>query len=360
MIIGTQWRYIRSGASNPNPEDSIESPTIAQRATAMTAIDNFISSSGLSYARNQYLGNNPYNEAWDSTRLTEEYLSWVERPAYILLQQLDPKHNKPIPNKYKVIRGAKRGDSQYARKTLNRFNTLEDKAKKLKLQCSPRFTQALFIGFTYAKQKDSNWKRVTSDWAKFMSRLRRRHGKIQQVRMLEAHKSGFVHLHAIIIFETRRFNLKKWYSRHREKHIYILRSEKQRQALKDLWPHGNMDIEGVYNLHGAIGYLTKYMTKLLTMELEHSAPHLAKLWVYRKRTYSVSQRLDSHLSNSNSEESEFYPLQPPPEDSRTQYKLIGVVTSDFRLDKRQIHDIQLTQSQPAVYHITYSKAVNQN
>jgi hypothetical protein len=172
--------------------------------------------------------------------------------------------------------------------------------------------------------------------------------------MLEAHKSGLPHLHAIIIFQTTRFNLKRWYSKKREKHIYILRSEKQRQAIKALWPHGHLDIEGIYNLQGAIGYLFKYMTKLLTMELEHAAPHLAKLWVYRKRTWSVSQRLDNHLSNSNPEESEFHPLQPPPEEPAQRYKLIGVITSDIRLDKYRIYDIQLIQPQPAVYQITYS------
>jgi hypothetical protein len=77
----------------------------------MSTTENFTNASGLSYARTCYLGNNPLDEAWTSTRLTEEYLSWVERPAYILLQQLDPEHNKPIPGKYKAIRGAKRGDS---------------------------------------------------------------------------------------------------------------------------------------------------------------------------------------------------------------------------------------------------------
>ncbi|GAH93992.1 unnamed protein product, partial [marine sediment metagenome] len=158
--------------------------------------------------------------------------------------------------------------------------------------------QAVFLDLTYADQQESNWERVSADFNRFMAMIRKRYGEVYAVRIWESHESGLVHVHVILLFKSRRFKTFK----DRGGLIRLTRKDE----LAECWKYGFSDWQGIYDLEGALDYIKKDMTKFLNHENENAARDLAKLWVYRKRTFSVSKklstpRLDVAMSYSNSQ-----------------------------------------------------------
>ncbi|GAI32843.1 unnamed protein product, partial [marine sediment metagenome] len=139
--------------------------------------------------------------------------------------------------------------------------------------------------------------RVSKDFNRFMAMIRKRYGEVYAVRIWESHESGLVHVHVILLFKSRRFKTFK----DRGGLIRLTRKDE----LAECWKCGFSDWQGIFDLEGALEYLKRDMTKFLNHENENDVRDLAKLWVYRKRTFSVSKklstpRLDWAMSNSNS------------------------------------------------------------
>jgi len=244
------------------------------------------SSGGLSGAR--YI----YEATGDEAELVDSYLAWVDRPVYIVLEDMKN------PGTYQAFRGAKRGDSFYCRKTIARFEQVIDNIKDLDIQFGATWTQAVFVAMTYADQREDNWERVSKDFNRFMSMIRKRYGEVYAVRIWESHESGLVHVHATLLFRSRKFKTF-------EDRGGLIRLQRKSE-LAECWPYGYSDWQGIYDLEGALDYIKRDMTKFLNYENENDARDLAKLWVYRKRTFSVSRALDSPrldwaMSNSNSQ-----------------------------------------------------------
>ncbi|MBA7708671.1 hypothetical protein ES703_117574 [subsurface metagenome] len=118
-----------------------------------------------------------------------------------------------------------------------------------------------------------------------MSRIRKRYGEVYAVRIWEAHESGFVHVHLILLFKSRRFKTF-------EDRGGLIRL-KRKSELAECWPYGFSDWQGIFDLEGALDYIKRDMTKFLNHENERDTLALAKLWVYRKRTFAVSRELGS-------------------------------------------------------------------
>lgn len=236
------------------------------------------SSGGLSGARYAY------DYTGDEAELVESYLTWVDRPVYIVSEDLRN------PGSYKTFRAAKRGDSFYCHKTLNRWDDLADGIQDDDYHVGHSMTGAVWVTLTYADQQDENWIKISADFNRFISALRKRYGKIDVVRTWESHESGMAHGHGILLFREKRFKTFRY------NEVWRLEAKDE---LAECWTRGNSDWQGIYDLGGMLGYLKKYMRKFLQHEVKHSTRNLAKLWVYRKRTFSVSRRLDRAMSNSN-------------------------------------------------------------
>ena len=235
------------------------------------------SSLGLSSARSVY------EATGDEAELVESYLAWVDRPVYIVLE------DKLNSGSYKSFRGAKRGDSFYCYKTLNRWDILADNIQDDDYNVGRSMTGAVWVTLTYANQCEENWNTVGHDFNRFISALRYRYGEIDVVRTWESHESGMVHAHAILLFREKRFKTFRY------NEVWRLEAKDE---LAECWRYGNSDWQGVYDLRGMLGYLKKYMRKFLSHNVKRATRNLAKLWVHRKRTFSVSRRLDMAMSNS--------------------------------------------------------------
>ena len=301
------------------------------------------SAAGLASARHLYLATG------DEAELVDSYLAWVERPVYIVLE------DRLNPGTYKAFRGAKRGDSFYCHKTIARFEQVIDNIKDLDIQFGATWTQAVFVALTYADQREENWERVSADFNRFMAMIRKRYGEVNAVRIWESHESGLVHVHAILLFKSRKFKTFK----DRGGLIRLNRKDE----LAECWSHGYSDWQGIYDLEGALNYIKQDMTKFLNHENENDARDLAKLWVYGKRTFSVSKqlssRLDEAMSYSNPQmyqhtlEGWMFLIDPH------NWRLVCVVGAMIDLTKVKITDVRELASSGWIhrYAVTYIQDV---
>ena len=210
--------------------------------------------------------------------LVDSYLEWVKTPSWVILQ------NVKDETKFKAVKATKRGDNRYFNRTMDRWENVEARVSKLAVRCGHRETQALLATFTYSSQTEKNWQAISEDFNLTITRLRKQYGAIQVIRVWESHKSGLPHVHAIFIFEDQSFLVfKDKKGKDRVQH---------KEQLAKSWTYGFSDWQGVYDLKGALGYLGKYLSKFLSYQLPHATLNLAKLWIHRKRTFSISRRLD--------------------------------------------------------------------
>lgn len=285
-----------------------------------------------------------YDAFGDEAELVESFVEWVNTPVYIILK------DKLRDGHYKSFRGAKRGDSFYCYKTLNRWDTLTDTIQDDDYNVGRSMTGAVWVTLTYAEQQEENWDTIGRDFNRFISSLRKRYGEIDVVRVWESHKSGLPHAHAILLFREKRFKTFRY------NEVWRLEAKSE---LAECWKYGISDWQGIYNLRGMLGYLKKYMRKFLSHDVKHATRNLAKLWIHRKRTFSVSRRLDTAMSNSNPKSSqsngqhtldgEFIPSED--------WEVVCVVSSMVALEKVQILNVEEMASCGHIrrYAITYEE-----
>lgn len=238
----------------------------------------------------------------DDPKILDDYRQWVEQPLYMIMKNKDT-------GEYRVTKARKRGNELYARETITRFKRVGEAVRKLHVRTGRKTTSALLVTLTYRNNNVENWEQVGRDFNLFMSRLRKRYDGVKCVRIWEAHKSGFPHIHAVLLFERQRFECFTFRNKLRIKN-------KSDFALH--WTHGFTDVLGVYNLEGAIGYLLKYLKKTLNRQHPHADITLARLWYHRKRAFSISNDLITNKRNSNQE---------------TRYIFIGICTAQSDLRK---------------------------
>lgn len=119
------------------------------------------------------------------------YLEWVAVPFYVLIVGWNPfKGNYD----YAVFQSAKRGDEKYSCKVMRRFGELkqrlEDKTffnfgerDRKKIESS-----VVYATLTYKREieLEDTWRYVSSDFNKWITRLRRKFGKIDVLRCFES------------------------------------------------------------------------------------------------------------------------------------------------------------------------------
>ena len=244
------------------------------------------------------------------------YLDWVSYPEYIVLQG---EHVHTGEKRWKAVKASKRGNDVYnwrLAKRLNLVNNLpnitffgwKDRSKRHK-------TRALFVTLTYRRdlRLDEAWEQVGNDFNRWVSLVKKRFGAVKIIRVWEAQRDGFPHIHAICVFEEQEFNAFSSSG--------IWRVQEKRSLE---WEHGWTDVEALSSLRGGIRYLMKYLTKLHEIGVygspqndkipshstlsgladQASAVTLSLMWIFGKRAFSVSGGLldlITRMHNSNQE-----------------------------------------------------------
>jgi len=252
--------------------------------------------------------------------LVSMYLRWVRQNEYLIMGQYDTVKGYL---EWVAVKASKRGNDVYAKRIKDRVDPLlelpditffnwKDRSKHHK-------TRAWFASLTYdpaGLTVGEAWERVGEDYNRWISALRARYGEASIFRVWEAQKSGYPHIHAVVLFKDQEFEAFH--------HGDAWRVQEKRDV-EGLWAHGFTDIEALASTVGGLRYVIKYLGKLhrLGVQGEASAGEasdpglsglvsrasvltLSLMWAFRKRAYSVSGDWidlihDWHNSNSDPE-----------------------------------------------------------
>ncbi len=103
---------------------------------------------------------------------------------------------------------------------------------------------------------DIRWRQISRDFNRFLQNFRRLHNqKVQYLRVIEKHKDGYPHVHAILQFPFATISIND--TRYFERTLY--------RKWKTLWKGGHSDyqrprVSGM----GTISYIIKYLVKNTT------------------------------------------------------------------------------------------------
>lgn len=230
---------------------------------------------GLWHARRHYF------EYRNLDLVSEKYIDWVKQDQYLLLRNKED-------NTYSFRKCSKRGNEYYRKRTWSKYRRLYELSKTMPPKKERSYSSFAFATFTYAERSiDITMNRVSRDWNRYITGMRKRYGRISAVRCYECQADGIVHIHAILVFHDSRFKT-------------FLHGKKRRFEKKDemseLWTkeHGFTDFFALNSWKHSLNYLAKYFMKDLELSTQKEIQSTTLLWIYKKRTYAVSRRLESH------------------------------------------------------------------
>lgn len=254
--------------------------------------------------------------SFESPRLDEvkeKFVSWSSYKEYIVFRR---EHLHTGDRSYKAVKSAKRGNDVYSWRLKDRFEPFMDLPEvtffNYKDRSSAHKTRALFVTLTLARavRLDQAWEGIGKEYNKWISKMRRRYGKIQAIRVWEAHKDGWPHIHAILIYESKEFN------------AFFYNGTWRVQEKHDLeWDCGFTDVEALSSVRGGISYVVKYLSKLHKVGIHGgiddtaygdsnlggllsnaSTLTLSLMWAFRRRAFGISRGLldlITSMTNSN-------------------------------------------------------------
>ena len=280
-----------------------------------------------------------------------DYLEWVKSVFYVIVYRFNFNTGEP---EYGCFRSPKRGDDLYAERVMLKFKWLRqlldrhvfyDRGIRDGWVESP----CLHIVLEYNANRyglRESYEVCGVDFNRFMSYLRRKFGKVSIIRCFEAHDSGYVHIHCLALFHNYNFKGKPMINKEGKRIFRVV--GKDFQKLKKSWRSGYTDFEMVDSVKGGVYYLTKYLSKTVSVKNagEKGVKGLAMCWYSRKRSFSVSGEFihsyhDVIRNNSNSTEDKevmefvgFDLLGKKRFNRFTKWKLLGFMPSDHVIWER--------------------------
>jgi len=228
--------------------------------------------------------------------LIELYKNWRDQSEYLVLCY----HRRDFMLEYRAIKCSKRGNDVYNWRINQKFKELEVLAnfygdsKIFDINQAEPKTNCLLVTFTYdtkLKNKIDAWHDVSLEYNRAITRLRQKFGKISVLRVWESFRNGYPHIHAILLFDDKRFNVfEHWTSNN--KSTYRIQ---EKIEFSKVW-HSNVDVLAVSSVRGAVGYLIKYLKKVHSSDSKHNLT-LANLWINHKQSFAISGNFSERLAN---------------------------------------------------------------
>lgn len=305
-----------------------------------------------------------------------EYLSWVKNTEYLIMGKWHPFRGYL---RFVAVKASKRGNDVYARRLRERFLELmglpDTRFFDWKDRETDHKTRATFTTLTYDPKKltlGEAWSRVAEDYNRYITALRRKYGRIMAVRVWEAQKNGYPHVHAIMFFQDSEFTT-FYYSGlgPHAQHSGAWRVH-EKDELASPWAHGFVDVEALSSTRGGLAYVSKYLGKLhglgSSVDVDAAPPGetslsglvnqaslltLSLMWAFRKRAFSMSRGLCDlirALHNSNASMEVFELVQVgldgvAPAEAVTRWVLLGFWAGDLIKEGRRRWSVGLSLSE---------------
>lgn len=280
--------------------------------------------SSLSELRNCYISDKVPITLSDLNTLIEKYTEWVKIPLYLAYDVGN--------NEYVFRLASKRGNSVYRYKTKKRldkatafFNTKSFKTLLVRLKNGKYVSNVFFITLTYnprhkkdllgniLKEGDrlSAWLNIQKDYNVFITKLRKKYGKIWILKTIESTKNGYPHIHLLAIFE-KPINVFPSRIHDKKKNRVITRwlmNDNDNGIIKSMWA-SHIDIKSIKSVNIVKNYVYKDVIKQINnidnedIDIVLNKPydslpeyyqklykHLLSLslnWLFKKHSFSVS------------------------------------------------------------------------
>ena len=132
----------------------------------------------------------------------DEYIAWRDEPVYLIF-----KEQLGYNTRYRAVRASRRGNPVHRWRLKKRFKQMDELFPSIDLTNSAHSTSRtniLFATLSYYRQNKTIgecWTQLSQDFNRFCAWLRKRNGRIAFIKGYSAHKDGYPHIHAILVFE---------------------------------------------------------------------------------------------------------------------------------------------------------------
>ena len=240
---------------------------------------------------------------FDSQDIVRKYESWVLEDTYMVMaHEREAWVSDAGECEYIAVKCAKRGNPVYVSRVDSRLNGIGRNVPDIQHNFHETpFTSMLFVTLTYDTKLRSfseAWQRIGVEFNLYRANLRKKFGKFSVMRTWESYDNGHPHVHAIFIFEEKRFRVFPSYEQNGKEGLKLVWRIHEKEEFEPYW-HSWQDIKAVYNVRGGLNYLKKYILKCA--EYSHydkkGKQTLAMCWVFRKKAFYVSGQFRKALSD---------------------------------------------------------------
>ena len=261
------------------------------------------------------------NEHFDIEKICRAYGEWVATDEWLQLSMSVNFFNETKRKENIFVPCVKRGNDAYqarVNKRISEMGDFEDWPLDIAGARNNMKTRVLFVTLTQDTKRFEGkhkypaklaWQLIGKEYNAWTASIRQKFGKFAEFRVWESSKEGFPHVHAILVFDEKKFDgfIHNNKMRIREKRHFAAP-----------W-HSHVDVQGVTNFKRGMSEILKYLTKDIGIKNRKeknsknkpktaflNSPKgrktLALTWFFNKRAFAVSgffRDLTTGLHNSN-------------------------------------------------------------
>lgn len=233
--------------------------------------------------------------ASDLDVIKDVYVHWRDASEVLPLVLEYQTENHLFPKyEYVYIPTVKRGNPQYIRLLKKKFSRLCEGPNKVFFEpgsFGAKSTSMLYVTMTIDRDMhtlEDSWNDIGKYYNSAITAIKKKFGKASFLRTWQSHKDGYPHLHVIIYFDAKEFQVFEHEAKsgkHKGRISYRI-PYFQVEQFQECWTHGFIDVQAVSDLHTALKDVLKYVTRDLTSGKCDLTNALA--WYWGKQQFGMS------------------------------------------------------------------------
>jgi hypothetical protein len=201
------------------------------------------------------------NKPIDREELIKAFKTYSEFSEYVVLEKkvYSQSSGKLEKSEKIAVKTIKRGNDKWKKKLKRKLFSLKEPISQ-ELSKHHSTSNILFVTFTIDPKLfslEEAWKEINNYFNRGITNLRNKYGQLAYSKVIEAHASGYPHIHALVWLREKSFEITKWRNKSDKKLTWRVKNKKERKRIKNCWKMGFVDIQAVYGQKGVTTYLEK-------------------------------------------------------------------------------------------------------
>ena len=242
----------------------------------------------------------------DLAQAVSDYVAWVEDDSWVLLEKSHWEYVRGFPDhvvaEAVVVPCVKRGNALYSERLLSRISRLSAAVGSGGpfWSLSQRFVRGRWLWITLELNSGvwslyDAWMNIRRQYNRFITWVRKEFGRVKCWTFLQAHSSGYPHLHVIAQFLEHEFSG----FRHVGRGGKISFRCDDKSLFAEYWRVGFVDVKMVQSVRGVMSYGARYGSRSLSGGRADLT--LALGWKFKRRGFTMGvewSRLSRGISPS--------------------------------------------------------------